>query len=81
MEKIKVIGKQRFEGKSKKTGNDYNFISVYFISDLGSRGIGQRGDSINLDPTFYNYEDILVGREYEVSYGRYGRVDGFILSK
>ena len=42
MERIKVIGKQRFEGKSRKTGNDYNFIAVHFISDLGSRGVGQR---------------------------------------
>lgn len=81
MERIKVIGKQRFEGKSKKTGNDYNFISVYFISELGTRGMGQRGDNINLDPVFYPYEDIQVGREYDVSYGRYGRVDGFVLAK
>lgn len=81
MEKIKVIGKQRFEGKSKRTGNNYDFIAVYFISELGSRGVGQRGDSINLDPAFYTYEDIQVGKEYEVSYGRYGRIDGFVLAK
>lgn len=81
MERIKVIGKQRFEGKSRKTGNDYNFIAVHFISDLGSRGVGQRGDSINLDPAFYPYDDIQVGKEYDVSYGRFGRVDGFVLAK
>lgn len=78
MEKIKVIGKQRFEGKSKKTGNDYNFIAVYFVSDLGSKGVGSRGDQINLDPMFYDFASIEVGKEYNVSYGRYGRVDGFV---
>ena len=61
MEKIKVIGKQRFEGKSKKTGNDYNFIAVYFISDLGSKGVGSRGDQINLDPMFFDFDAIEVG--------------------
>lgn len=81
MEKIKVIGKQRFEGKSKRTGNDYNFIAVYFIANIGDRGVGQRGDSINLDPAYYPYEDIQVGREYEISYGRYGRVEDFVPAK
>lgn len=78
--KIKVIGKQHMQGTSKKTGNPYDFIAVHYIDRL-QNGVGERGEQISLDPAFYPFEDIQVGKEYDVVFGRYGRVDGFMLVK
>lgn len=80
--KIKVIGKEHMEGVSKKSGNSYNFIVVYFISDCQEgRGVGKKGDSLMLDPTFFNFHSIAINQEYEVTYGRYGKVEGFLPAK
>lgn len=75
--KIKVIGKQHMQGTSKKTGNPYDFLAVHYIDKING-GVGERGEQISLDPAFYDYNQIEIGKEYDVTFGRYGRVDGFV---
>lgn len=74
--KIKVIGKQHMQGISKKSGNPYDFICVYFV-DRVQGGVGERGEQINLDPALYDFNLISVGKEYEVEFGRYNRIEDF----
>ncbi len=73
---IKVIGKRHFKGTSRRTGNDYDFNSVFFLGKVDN-GEGQRGDSVNLDPAMFPYEDIAIGGLYDIEYGPYGRVVDF----
>ena len=75
--KIKVIGKQRMCGTSKKTGNDYDFNIVYYIGREDDRVVGQHGCQINLDPAMASFNGIEVGGMYEVEFGPRNRVVAF----
>lgn len=75
--KIKVIGKQRMCGTSKKTGNDYDFNIVFYVGKEDDRVIGQHGCQINLDPQMIDFASIAVDGLYDVEFGARGRVVGF----
>ncbi len=74
--KIKVIGKAHLEGKSKRTGNEYNFNQVHYTgSDRGVEGLAAL--TLTLDPSLIPYADIKLNAEYEVDFGPRGYVVGF----
>lgn len=75
--KIKVIGKQRMCGTSKKTGNEYDFNIVFYVGKEDDRVIGQHGCQINLDPSMMSFNDIEVGAAYDVEFGPRNRVVSF----
>ena len=72
--KIKVIGKKRMVGTSKKTGNDSDFNVIYYIGREDDRVIGQHGCEVNLDPTLIPFNDIVVGSTYDFEFGPKNRV-------
>lgn len=76
--KIKVIGKQHMEGKSKKTGNDYNFNVVYYIGREDDRVVGKHGCQVNLDPDMIPFHEIMVDGTYDVEFGPRNRVVSFV---
>lgn len=76
--KIKAIGKQHMKGTSKKTGNDYDFVVVYYIGREDDRVIGQHGCQINLDSDMIPFNSIEIGGTYEVEFGPRNRVVGFV---
>ena len=60
---IKVSGKAHLKGKSKRTGNDYDFIQVHYLGkDRNVDGLAAK--TLSLDPRFFPYDTILVDREY-----------------
>ena len=74
--KIKVIGKAHLEGKSKRTGNDYNFNQVHYTGpDKGVEGIAAL--TLFLDPGIIPYADIKLNAEYDVEFNNRGYVVGF----
>ena len=73
---IKVIGKSHMEGTSKRTGNQYNFNTVYF--NAKARGVdGLAAKSTNIDGSFIRYEDIQVGGSYNLEFDERGYVMAF----
>lgn len=73
---INVVGKERFRGTSKKTGNPYDFINIYYIG--AARGVeGYRSESLMLDPKEFDYDVIRVGSDYQVDFDRRGYCIGF----
>jgi len=75
--KIKVIGKQRMCGTSKKTGNEYDFNIVFYVGKEDDRVVGQHGCQINLDPDMISFNAIDVGTTYDVEFGPRNRVVSF----
>ena len=74
--KIKVIGKAHLEGKSKRTGNDYNFNQVHYTGpDKGVEGIAAL--TLSLDSGIIPYADIKLNAEYDVEFNNRGYVVGF----
>lgn len=76
--KIMVEGKAHLEGTSRRTGKDYNFNQIHFLSP--ARGVdGLAAQTISLDPHLYPIESIRVGGTYDVEFDRNGYVVGFEL--
>lgn len=74
--RIKVMGKAHRQGKSKKTGNPYDFIQVFYLG----RGYGVEGmesKTLNLEPRDYPYTSIEVDQDYEVEFDERGYVVAF----
>lgn len=57
--KIRVVGKTRKTGTSKKTGNPYDFIELHYLG-RAPKVIGEAALTLILDPTQYPYETITV---------------------
>lgn len=75
--KIKVIGKKRLQGTSKKTGNPYNFIQIHHISP--ARGVeGMAARTFSLAPNFMLFDDTWVNGEYDVEFNQGGYVISFL---
>lgn len=69
--KIKVIGKARLSGTSKKTGNPYDFVQVHYNGR--ARGVdGLAAMTLSLDPRDYPLETIQVGADYNVDFDNRG---------
>ena len=78
--KIKVIGKARREGTSRKTGNKYNFNQVHYNGpDRCVEGLAAL--TLNRDTFLISFADIKIGGEYEVDFGPRGYVVGFTAVK
>ena len=74
--KILVEGKAHLEGTSRRTGKDYNFNQVHFLSP--ARGVeGLAAQVISLDPKLYPIDAIRVGETYIVEFDRSGYVVTF----
>lgn len=69
---IKVIGKR--QGISKKSGKQY--LQVGYLAPAVN-GLGEFGDSIFLDPTEFEYEEIAIGKKYYVEFNRQGFLQSF----
>ena len=71
--KIIIEGKAHLEGTSKKTGKDYNFNQIHYLSP--ARGVeGRAAQVVTLDPKAYPIDDIIVGGLYEIEFDRSGYV-------
>ena len=69
--RIKVIGKAHMEGKSKRTGNDYNFNQVHYLG--AARGVeGQAALTVSLDPGVVPYASIQIGADYTAEFDNRG---------
>lgn len=78
--KIKVYGKAHLEGKSKKTGNPYNFNQIHYLAP--ARGVeGLAATTLNLDSAMYPLDRIVVNAEYLVEFDNRGYPVEFIPAK
>ena len=74
--KIKVIGKAHLEGKSKRTGKDYNFNQIHYLG--AAYGVeGQAALTQSLDPAQVPYDSIVIGAEYAIEFDNRGYVVTF----
>ena len=74
--KVTLVGKNRLNGTSKKTGKPYDFNVAYVT--YAEKGIdGLRCDNFMLDPGEYPYETLFTGKTYNVEFNRTGYVIGF----
>lgn len=69
--KIRVIGKTHLQGVSKRTGNPYNFIQVYY-NGPARNVIGEAAMNLSLDPSMVQYDSILVPADYNVEFDQRG---------
>lgn len=75
---IHVLGKQHLEGHSKRTGKDYNFHQIHFLS--GTPFVdGLSATTINIDPSFIPYDKIIVGGVYRADFDFRGYLCSFSL--
>ena len=75
--RIHVCGKAHRRGVSKKTGNPYDFIQIFYLG----RGYGVEGlesKSLNLEPREYNFDTLRVDADYEVEFDERGYCVGLI---
>lgn len=69
--RIKVIGKARLRGTSRKTGNSYDFIQAHYNGPaFGVEGVA--ACTLSLDPRRFPYDRIAIGGEYNVEFGPRG---------
>lgn len=68
---INVVGKAHRQGTSKKTGNPYDFIQVYYNGPAYGV-IGLASEVVNLDPTVVNFDSIEVGCRYDAQFDQRG---------
>lgn len=73
--KVRVVGKEKMEGTSKKTGNPYNGSLVH-IAFAKPRCEGNGVESLFVDNSLAKYENIRVDKLYDLD--RDGR--GYILA-
>lgn len=72
---VKIEGKMRRSGVSKKTGNSYDMGFVYFLAP--QRGVeGQAAMEKVVDPEEIDLDKILVGQYYELEIDLNGRLIG-----
>lgn len=77
---IKLEGKARRKGVSKKTGNEYDFGVLYFLAP--QRGVeGMVGVEKLVDPDVVDFEKLLVGQYYDVSTDLNGQIDRMVPAK
>lgn len=69
--KIKVIGKARLAGTSKKTGKPYDFIQVHY-NGLARGVIGEGAMTLSLDPQLVPFDSIIVPHDYTVEFDQRG---------
>lgn len=69
--KIRVIGKARLTGTSKRTGNPYDFIQIHYNGY--ARGVdGEAAMTLSLDPSQVHYGSIVVPGDYNVEFDQRG---------
>ena len=65
------------EGTSKKTGQPYNFNSIFYTSP--ARGVeGLAAKTVNLDPSLFPFADVIVGGEYNLEFDERGYAVSFL---
>ena len=82
----KFIGYRHFHGKSKKTGNEYDFFQCHFLKKLdSSRGDADGYEALTFSVTpdlFYNTD--LAGnmnQDCEIFFNQFGRVEAIHIKK
>ena len=65
--KIRVIGKARLAGTSKKTGKPYDFIQIHY-NGLARNVEGQAALTLSLDLSPAHYGSIAVPGDYNVGF-------------
>ena len=74
--KIKLAGKSHREGKSAKTGRNYNINIIHYLASV--RGVeGQAAQTATLDGVEYPYDTLIVGGEYVIDYDAGGHLVDF----
>jgi len=69
--KIKVVGKARLTGISKKTGSPYDFIQIHYLGR--ARGvIGDAALTVSLASSVYPYEKIAIPSEAVIDFDNRG---------
>lgn len=80
---MKVVGKERVDYPSKKTGKQVTGISFNCVMDTNDeRFEGMRVDTVFVStksPMYDQCAAILVGSEISVMYNRYGSVESVLL--
>lgn len=76
--RVTVIGKQKLQGRSKKTGKELNGTIIYFES-ISPQVEGMRCDSTLIMAAQMPYNDIKVGKDLMLDYDRSGYVAGVSL--
>lgn len=78
--KVTVVGKREMMGKSKKTGNEYHFISVHYLAPK-RLVVGKAGFEMSLDPAEYPFNSIHIDQEYDVEFSPDGDLLSFKIVK
>lgn len=73
---VHVHGKQHFSGVSRKSGNSYDFWTV-FVSYPSAQVEGEKTDSVNL-PGSLDASKLLVNQYYNFDFDMSGRLSGFV---
>lgn len=58
--RVKVIGKTRRTGVSKRTGQNYDFIEIHYVAP--TRGvIGEAALTTTIDPGLFPFDNLVPG--------------------
>lgn len=74
--KVVVIGKERMQGTSKKSGNQYDATSVH-VRHAKARTEGEAVMSIWVDTNLMSYSEIGIGQAYDADFDNRGFLVGF----
>lgn len=69
--RVTVVGKQKLQGKSKKTGNALDGTIVFFES-ISPMVEGVRADSTIVMSSHMDFNEIKVGKDLMLDYDRSG---------
>lgn len=70
--RIKIVGKVRRKGTSKKTGTDYDFIELHYVAPAYGV-IGEEAATTTIDPDTYPFDKIVPGA-YHAEFDSHGRI-------
>lgn len=77
---VKIEGKEERKGTSKKTGKDYHFIVLHFLSRKAGVD-GQAAYEKLLDPSVLDYDHIQVGTVYDLEVDLTGNIVSMEIAK
>lgn len=70
--KVRLVGKERRTGVSKKTGKTYDFVVIHYIAP--ARGvIGEAAQTVIIDPGLFPFENIAPGM-FDLEFDNRGNV-------
>lgn len=81
----RFLGYNRLSGKSKKTGNDFDFYTLDFAVPYDAlrnpRAVGDQACQLNCSPAVFQEAQICpsdIGCLFDIRFDRFGRVEALL---